>query len=214
MLTKTEGLALVRDLIDDPQLQRWPDARLEVLVTVTLDDLWADLLSVAPWSRSRLETPTTTAAGLYDLGSLADRLWRIQSVVRDGTSYGPVDPRHLAIEDGELLAGPHYTWAKLGTELWLFPLEEEAFELRYSSRPATFRSLAGGANVEWPDGHESVWVHECAGRALLKGAAEDPAGHLQIAAYGMQRLKAALARDYPGPNTVLSTSNPRDWGAV
>jgi hypothetical protein len=168
---------------------------------------------VAPFYRSRLETLAAPASGFFLLSNLGERWHRIQSIVRDGVVYQPVDPKRFQLEGGEKLSGPDYSWARLGDEVWLFPTEgSSSVEVRYSSRPAGFTSLEADDLVEWPEGYDSVWLHEIVGRGLAKGAAEDGSDHLRISTLGMQRLKAELGRTHSGPSTVMATSRAVDWG--
>lgn len=210
-LTKLEARDLIRELIDDASDRLWSDALLDRLATLTLDSLWGELLEVNPRLTSQLDTIATLQTPGYirlqlttatPAGDLTQRFREVQSVNRNEQGYSPVDARNIVIQGNELIVNddPHqYGYLKFGQQFWLFPLDTaEDVEFRYSYLPEKFSSLADGDAVEWPEGFDDAWTWEVAGRAMMKGGREDPAGHLAIAGKSMASLRSLIK-----PNKVI-----------
>lgn len=220
-LTKSEARDLTREWLDDPDKEFWSDANLDLLLNLTLDDLWSKILRVNHKLKSQLDTvaaASVSSPGFVDLssaGPLTERFYRLQHVTRDGTELTPVDPRYVAIEDDEVLAKdvPDDTYYVRDKKLWMFELDDSLeVEVRYSYLPAEFTSLAEATDVPWPDGHETAFTLEAAGRAMLKGGREDASDLLSIARASFNRLMARVSREHPGPRTPFTQDSPEDWG--
>lgn len=223
-LTKANARTLVRQWLDDPDGQFWSNTNLDLLISLVLDDLWSELLQVAPGWRSTLDTIATgsiSAPGFIDLsssGPLTARFYRIQSVTRDGREYGEIDPRDVVIEDSAVVVNTSASRSYFvrGEELWLFPLDDstEEVELRYSGFPASFDGLAEAASVVFPDGYESAYVLEAAGRAMLKGDRENGERLLGMARRSFERALARVSATAAGPATPWLASAPESWGSI
>lgn len=211
--------------MDDASATFWSSANLDVLISLTLDDLWQDLLRFEPSITSQLDEITTLTSPGYirlpkttdtPVGDLTQRFFTIQSVTRDGREYSPIDPRDVVIEDNEVKTtnAGDFRYFKRADQLWLLPLETTpAVEFRYSFLPATFSSLADGNTVVWPEGSEGVYTFESAGRAMMKGDREESAHLLGIANLQMKHLRARVSRPFPGPLMPFQPSTPQAWGS-
>ena len=223
MLTKANARSLIRELADDPNAKLWSNANLDALASATLDDLWATILSVAPWATSQLDTITTLASpGYVDLrlttggGDLTQRLYRLQTITRDDQSYGAIQPSSVTLQAGEVKASDNASYAFFvwADRLYLFPLDTTTdVEVRYSYLPTPFTTLNEGDTVGWPDGFDAAYTHEVAARAMLRGAREDPAGLRAIAAESFNRLLGAVSRQHLGPTTPILMDSPLTWGS-
>lgn len=225
-LTKAQARSLTREWLDDPDEQFWSNANLDLLLGLVLDDLWSELLSELPHALSRLDTlgaGSVTNPGYVDLrtttngGALSQRFYRLQSVTREEIEYTPIDPRDVTIEDSEVVVSeaPDRTFYVRGDQLWLFPLDDgEGVEVRYSYLPASFDALSDSDTVPWPDGHETAYVLEAAGRAMLKGDRESGERLLGMARASFNRAKVAMDRAHLGPDTPFMVSTPFEWGGV
>lgn len=220
-MERGDARTVIQQLIDDPDGQRWSSANLDLFASTVLDDLWGNLLTFAPYLRSQRDDLTTdlSSPGYIDAGTggdLSERLYRIQKITRNSREYRPVDQRELVLESDEVIVGPDYTYTRFGPRIYLLPLERSPdVEIRYSYRPTRWEDLTDDSTeVDWPDGFEAAYLHEIAGRLLLKGAAEDPSGHLEIARDAMHRLQGQIQKWYPGPSTLHTTTTPESFGSV
>lgn len=221
-MTRVEAETLIRELADDPDGARWSDFNLRLLASVTLDDLWSDLLTSVPGFLSQLDTVTSLDSPGYldtrlvaDGGKLSQRFFRIQSLTRDDQEYSQVQGHQVVLEDSERLVGPDHSWIRYGDALYLLPLElTPEVEIRYSYLPTKWSDLGGNTEVPWPDGHEFVYVQEIAGRAMLKGSAEDPTRILQLADSARRRCIAHCQKVGPGPLMMRFLEDPVAWGGT
>lgn len=216
-LTKAQSRTLIKQLMDDPDSKRWSATNLDFLTQVTLDSLWGKILQFAPWATSQLDTIAAAATpGYIDLrnvppGQLSKRFHRLQSVTREGIVYSPADGKELVIEDNSLLTSHQRRFHVIGNQLWLFPLTTTPeTEVRYSYKPQLYTTLGENDAVDWPEGHESAFVFQVAGRALFKGSAEDGLALIRIGLEDFADLQYDLSHQQLGP-VVMSAY---DDGAV
>jgi hypothetical protein len=223
ILTKTQARTLVQQWLDDPSAQFWSEANLDLLISLVLDDLWAEVLEANPRYLSVLDTLLSAdldSPGYVDLsgdGPLTERFFRIQSVTRDAREYVPVSPQNIVIEADTVIvseASPRSYYLQ-GQQLWLFPLDASAsIEVRYSYLPADFNGLGASASVVWRDGFESAYILEAAGRAMLKGDRENGERLLGMGRAVHRRLLSTISREYPGPDMPYMSVRPGAWGSV
>jgi hypothetical protein len=222
MLTKIQARTTIQHMIDDPAGVRWPVANLDVLISMTLDSLYAEILEASPYAVSQLDTVTPTSPGYVDLrttadsGDLSQRLARIQSVTRDGQEYGQLDRRNVVLEGGaEITYDEDYGFVLMGKELHLIPYSvTEDVELRYSYTPTAFWSLDDGDDVEWPDGHELVYTSYLAALAMARGGAEDGSAWMMVHAVAKQSMMGAISRRAAGPQTLFTSDTSIGWGSI
>ena len=217
-MTKEESRDLVQQLIDDPSGARWAPGRLDLLIQMTVDSLWVEIFRIVPEYLSYKQTLTTlTSPGYVDLssdGDLTYRFYKLMKVTRSGYEYAPIDHRLIVLEDDEVKVGYNRTYTRMGSKLYLFPLElTPEVEVTYTYRPAAFTLLDDGADVEWPDGHEAVYIYMAAAAALGKGAAEDPTMFKEMAEEARRRMVAELERYYPGPTTPFPSGSALAFGS-
>lgn len=219
-ITRAVARTMIRELADDPDGKRWSDANLDILAGMVIDGLYADILDDQPQAVSLLETVTTlTSPGTIDTssgGDLTNRLYRVQSIVRNGQTYREADHRNVVLEDGAVISAQDYTYVFFGDELHLFPYSTtEDVEIRYSYRPTKFDLLANDSTaVEWPDGYELAYLTKVAAFAMGKGGVEDPTYMLAFHAQELQRLLSAIRRRSPGPTTMFTNDSSLSWGAI
>lgn len=221
-LTKAQSRTMIRQLIDDPNAKLWTDANLDILTSLTLDDLWSDIFDFSPWFTSKLDTLTSiTSPGFVDLrhtgdgGALSERFHRLQLVTRNSRHYYEHRQRNILIEANSVLTAPDDTYIFLGDQLWLFPLDTASdVEIRYSFKPAEFTTLTDGTKVTWPQGHESVYLYETAARALTKGDREENARVQAIADKSWQRMLSAVRRRGGAPIQPFTTDSPQSIGGI
>lgn len=203
MLTKGEAREIVRELVDDPSGERWGDRVLDVYIGTVLDDLWSQLLTMAPYSNWAVATPPVVD-GVADLDELPERFFRILQVKSDGRVLHPVTAKSADLDSRS-------TYSLRGLSL-MAAVEE--VEVAYSYLPQRYSDLEQDAMVEWPDGMETAYLHEVAGRMLTKGGAEDPSVHLQIASRSLQQTMALVQRRYPAPITIEATTSAVHFGGI
>lgn len=217
-ITKANLRTAVANLIDDPNFAFWTSANLDILISLTFDAKWIEILDFAPFYRSTLETLTTTpkltSAGAVDLAQLAGRFYKIQSVVRDDVTYTEAAYRNVVFSGGDAIVGPDQQYTFLGDLVYLFPLSpSDPIEFRYSSLPAAYSSLADGDVVTWPDGSESALFYECAARALTKGEREENARLDRYASEAWMQVLSKIKRR----NSVLvpyDGKSSTEWGGL
>lgn len=218
-MTQEESRLLIRELMDDVDAKRWSELALDLLVDTVQDWTFGQILKHSPYYNSQLDTVATlTSPGYIDTssgGDLSARLFRIQKVTRDGKEYSEIKASEVVLEDNTLQVGPRQVYLPLGTQIWLFPLETTPeVEVRYNFRPAKWSSLDDQASLAWPDGNEDAFICEAVGRALAKGAAEDPSVFLQMAQRARDDMLGELARRAHGPLTMMVTDAPADFASV
>lgn len=214
-LTKLQARELLQHMVDDPSGVRWPEANIDMLMSVALDTLYVEVLQTQPYAVSYLETPSMVSPGTISKSGLTKRLFRIQKITRNGQEYSPAGSHQLVIEDNAVVRADDYTYVVWGDNLHVFPYDTTAdVELRYSYLPAHFRTLDDSATVEWPDGHDLVYLAYTANLALGKGAAEDGTNWFLAYEKAKQLMMAAINRYHPGPITILTADTSIGWGSV
>lgn len=225
MYSQQVGRAMVQEYMDDPEGKRWAPDFLDYHIALTLDDLWGDILSVAPYFTSQWQNldsitdPGYINTRLQSLatnpGHLTKRFYRVQKLTRNGQEYREVKQNTVVIEDDEYKVAENHAWFRLGYYIYLSPFDtDDDVEIRYSYLPTAFYDLDEDDLVEWPEGFDTVWIYEAAGRAMLKGSAEDSNDLLTMAAHGKRRMLSAVSQAGPGPKTIDAQSTPEEWGSV
>ena len=221
MLTKAEARSLIREWLDDPQIKRWSDSRIDFATQLVLDDLWTELLDVQSGLTSQLQTLTSlTSPGYIDLrlttngGALAQRFYRVQHLTRGGREYRPIDSRDVLIENNEAIVGPDFTYYVIGDQLWMFPLATSQVELRYSYKPITYTSLTNGSYVQFPEGSDSAYILAASAITMAKGNVEDAAQLVALADQARNRCIAAIRRQYHGMTVPFSTGSGVEMGGI
>lgn len=223
MFTNTEVETLLRDFLDDPSPgARWTTAIIDDVMTMVLDKLWSDILISVPDYTSQLDTLTSlTAPGTIDLrttgdgGDLSQRFVAVRNIVRNTRTYGQINPKRVVLEDGAVVAADDYAWIRYGNTLHLFPYEETPeVEFRYSYRPAKYNSLGAGADVEFPEGHEMVYIMRGVAMLMLKGGVEDTSAFAIQAKILYDEMIQALMSESPGPTVMFTSDEPESWGGL
>lgn len=172
-LTKATIRTLVQEWMDDASGKRWTPGNLDLLVEITQDSLFSKLHEQFPYLTSQKDVITAQLGdpGFIDLrvtaqgGNLTLRLHRLQSVTRNNQEYSEIDRRNITLQDNVLQAvntRSDFNFLFLGTELHLLPYNrDDDVEVRYSIKPTRFTTLADGAAIQWPDGHEGALIFEC-----------------------------------------------------
>ena len=217
-MTKAEIRTAVQQAIDDVGAKRWPAASLDVLIALTIDDLWGDILDASSFYTSKLELPTIVAPGRIALSGLASRFYRLQKVVRDSYEYFDAGQTDVVIEGListlEEISAPDKSYVLVDENLWLFPLDAtEPVTVAYSYLPPVYTTLAEGAAVVFPDGNESAIVYESASRALVRGDAESMAQVKVLAELAKNKLLSRVQRRRYGPTVMNVTGSPADYGS-
>lgn len=226
-LTKAEARSAIREVVDDPQGKFWSDSALDVLVARVLDDLWSELLEVAPWLTSQLQTFTAAqliAPGYLDLrlttngGQLAQRFFRVQRLIRDQREYESIQELQqkwrVVVQDDIEVSAPRFAYTLQGNQLWIHPLAlDSAVELRYSFLPVPYTSLTEGYEVPWADGYDSSYIYEAAARAVVKGDSENMSQFKQLAGENFEKLKSACSRSMVGAQRMQTVDDGAWWGS-
>lgn len=221
-LTKTQARDLIRQVIDDPAAAMWSDVNLDLLIELSLDEMWGEIFNYSPWFKTQLDTITSlTSPGYLDLrtvangGALSQRFHRLQNVVRGGRSLTKYDPRDSIVELNKEVYAPQDSYTFFGDQLWIFPLDTSAdVEIRYAFKPAGFTTLSAGNPVIWPDGHESAYVYEIAARAIVKGDRESNQTILSIAGKSWDRLIDMVRKRQIGPTVPWANDSQHEFGGI
>lgn len=219
-ITQANSELLVRDLVDDPNSVRWSATAFPLYMDLAYDSLWRRLLTDRPAYNQVTETlGALTSPGtvnLADGGDLTNRFHGLRKLVRDSQAYGKADPRDVLLEDGAVVVAEDYTWMFFGrTQLHLFPYSVAAgVEITYNYLPAAWSSLASGATVTWPNGHEWAFVLYAAAMLSAKGpGVEDPESLYGLAELEYSRMLGSLTSQEPGPVQIYVPDSPETWGA-
>lgn len=235
MLTKLQIRTSVRQYFDDPNSARWSDANLDQLISFIYDNLWSDILDMAPYWNSAYQQIALPlrVPGYIDLrlntdgGDLTKRFYRLQQCIADGRHYFAKDPRDYLMtassNTGDVTTirastgvEQRFSYQFLGDQLWLHPLGQVTtfVELRYSFNPPSFTSLGDGANVDFPDGSEHCLVLYSAAHAMMKGGAEDSSGLMKLGDKAYVSLINSIRRRYHGPTVPFASGNPWEFGGT
>jgi len=217
-------------MIDDPQKVLWTDANLDLLTEQLMDGLWAKIHDYFPFFTSQVDAGLSPISpGFIDVrqtgvgtGQLTNRIHRLQSVVVGGASanaltYEKADPRDIVLQGGKVIYAPNYRYVLYGTQLYLFPLDLSPanVELRYSYKPTpTFRTLADGASIGWPDGHEEALWWYVASAGISRGAREDPAVFKNYHQEAWDSMLSSIKTYDLGPIVPYLPDSPTSFGGT
>ena len=237
MLNKAQIRTSIRQYMDDPAAKRWDNSSLDLAIQFVLDDLWGEMLDVAPYLTSmyqQLSVPIHTP-GYIDLrlttygGDLVQRFYRLQQLVANGRHYFAKDPRDYLLtastNTGDTSTikedvAQSYSYQFLGDQLWLHPLQvgtqiaSTFVEMRYSFKPIAFTQIADGNVVPFPEGHEQSLILISAASALAKGNAEEAGQLFAMGNNSKERMISAIKRQYHGPTVPFTTSQSGEWGGA
>lgn len=210
---------MIRALLPDQEKQNIADSTLDVLTQLVIDELSSEILDESPWFISQLMPLISayfTSPGYIDLtpsaGPLTKRFYRVQKVTTSsGQEYGAGSARDVVTYSSTDVSSQRFTYVVMGSQLWLFPLSATTdIELRYSFLPAAFTTLLDTATVPWPDGFDSVYVHEVVARLTADMNWSNRHHAIHAAAFG--RLKSRTKREYIGPAVMAVSDSPSEWG--
>ena len=235
MLTKAQIRTMTRQYLDDPNAKRWSDANLDQAVSFVYDDLWGDLLDVAPYLTCQYQQIGLPlhAPGFIDLrltingGDLTQRFYRLQQVIADGRHYFAKDPRDYLMvassQTGDVTTiaastgvEQRFSYQFLGDQLWLHPLGNVTtfVEMRYSFKPTAFVNMTNGYPVPFPEGHEQCIMLKSAVAAMAKGATEDAMPLRALAQESQEKMINAVRRQYHGMTVPFAPSNQWEFGGT
>lgn len=233
-LTKAQVRSQIRQMIDDPNAKRWTDPSLDALIEGVHDDLYSDMLDIAPYFNSQYQQVAKVnlfAPGYVDLrqtvygGNLTQRFYRLQQCMADGRHYSAKDPRdYLMVADSntndlttvKAIVEQPYTFQFLGNQLWLHPLGSVSsmVELRYNYKPQAFSSLTNGYIVDMPEGSYRALVNLAAAEGLQKGNAEDAENFRKIGENAREKLLNSIRRQYHGATQMFTTDSSHSFGGA
>jgi len=220
-------------MIDDPSAKRWSDPALDQLIELVADDIYGDILDVAPYYNSQYQQITTLhAPGYIDLrqtiygGDLTQRLYRVQQVISNGRMYGLKDPRDYlliaqqttgSITDLTDVQGvaAQYSMEFLGNQLWLHPLSTSTLaEIRYNYKPTPFTQLTNGYVVDMPEGSYRALINLASAEALPKGNAEEAQQFREMGNDAMTKCLNSIRRQYHGMTVMFAGDSAISWGGT
>lgn len=234
MLVKAQYRSMTRQWLDDPQAKRWSDSSIDIAIQLALDDLWTDILDMAPFATSQLQTLNTLhAPGFIDLrqtaigGDLTQRFYRVQLLKAPAEPssqaariYYPKDPRDYLLTAGDqgVIVATRFTYEVKGDQLWLYSSDMQfgptPVDIRYSYKPTPFTALTDGYNVMFPEGSESAAILLAAANTMAKGNAEENAQLMQMAEVARQRMLASIRRQYLGSTQPYTTESAHAFGGT
>lgn len=219
-------------MIDDPNSKRWADSTLDRITSRTIDDLWSDILDVAPYIVSQYQQISTLhTPGYIDLkvtdfgGDLIQRFYRLQQVVANGRQYTAKDPRDYLMSAASNTGDTStvsatveqaFTYQFLGDQLWLHPLGQVTTftEIRYNYRPIEYTKMTDGLPVAIPEGSDAIITLQTAAQSLPKGNAEDAEQFRQMAAEAKQSLLNSIRRQYHGATQMYVGDSSVSFGGI
>jgi len=234
-LTKAQVRTQVRQMIDDPSAKRWSDGNLDQLIELVLDDLWGEILDMAPYINSQYQQIALPlhAPGYIDLrtttfgGDLTQRFYRLQQLIADGRQYFVKDPRDFLMVASSLTNDvstirastgieQRFSMQFLGNQLWLHPLGNVTtfVEIRYNFKPIGFTSLTNGFQVDMPEGSNRAIINLSAAEALTKGNVEEAQQFRTMGEDAKEKLMYSIRRQYHGMMVPFSPSNQWEFGGI
>lgn len=234
-LTKAAIRTAVRQMIDDPQSKRWSDGNLDQSISMVLDDIWGDLLDVAPYINSQYQQIGLPlhAPGYIDLrltdfgGDLIQRFYRLQQCIADGRQYFTKDPRdYLMVASSQTNdvttikadtgVEQRYSMQFLGNQLWLHPLGQVTtfVELRYNYKPIEFTKMTDGLTISLPEGNDNCVIMLAAAQALTKGNAEEAQQFFTMGNQAKDKMMNSIRRQYHGMTQPFAPQNMWEIGGI
>src|SRR5258705_1244023 len=233
MLTKAQYRTMTRQYLDDPVAKRWSDPNLDLAIQLVLDDLWGDMLDIAPYLTSQYQQIPLPLhiPGYIDLrltingGDLTQRFYRLQQLIAHGRHYFAKDPRDYLLTastntgDTSTVKADveqRFSYQFLGDQLWLHPLGNVTTftEMRYSFKPIAFTQMTDGTNVPFPEGHEHPVMLLSASHAMAKGNAEEAGQLYAMGNDARQRMINAIRRQYHGMTVPFVPQNQYEFGST
>lgn len=234
-LTKAQVRTQVRQMIDDPSAKRWADSALDQAIELVLDDLWGEILDMAPYINTQYQQIglPLRAPGYIDLrqtaygGDLTQRFYRLQQVIADGRQYFCKDPRDFLMVASSLTNDvstirastgieQRFSYQFLGNQLWLHPLGNVTtfVELRYNFKPTAFTALTNGTILDTPEGSSRAIINLAAAETLVKGNVEEASQFRSMGLEAKQLLFDSVRRQYHGMMVPFSPSNQWEFGGT
>jgi len=234
-LTKAQYRTAIREAIDDPNGKRWNNTNLDQLTEFVHDDLWGEILDMAPYIVSQYQQIPLPlhAPGFIDLrttdfgGDLTQRFYRLQQLIADGRQYFAKDPRDYLMVASQLTndvttiqastgVEQRFSFQFLGNQVWLHPLGNVTtfVEIRYNFKPVAYTSLTDGFQVSMPEGSHKALIYLTAADAMAKGNAEDAQQIKMIGLEAKQRLLDSVRRQYHGMIQPWTSDNMWAWGGI
>lgn len=180
-VTKSELLALTRQVMDAVGSSRWSDALITTVLNSVYDDEWSNLLNAAPYYTFQQLTVSADSNTRIPFSSLntgtgnAQKLWyRILSVSDGNYLYSQTSFRDvpLATSSTYLPTYPRLYYVA-GDYVQLLPLgtvSNAVVAVNY--KPTPFNELADTDVLNFPDAQELILANEAGARLLNKGGAE------------------------------------------
>lgn len=235
MLTKLQIRRAVRQYLDDPSAKRWSDDDLDQLIQFIIDDIWGDMLDVAPYLTTQYQQIALPlhVPGYIDLrltmygGDLTQRFYRLQQLIADGRHYFAKDPRDYLMtassNTGDVTTiradtgvEQRFSYEFLGEQLWLHPLGQVTtfVEMRYSFKPLGFVQMSDSLSVPFPEGHEHCIALLAAGHAMSKGNAEDATQLIKLGEVAKDKMINSIRRQYHGMTVPFTPQNQYEFGGT
>lgn len=217
LLTGTEVMAAVRQLVDDPNGMLWSDANLAIHIGQVQDKGWNDILDWNPFFLTTRETisssPKLASPGYVDLSQLAQRFKQLLSLTRNGTVYSKARQGQVMLESSSAVVAPDSTYTFIGRKLYMFPLSiSQQLEMEYNYLPAKF--VNNSSAIVWPEGHEGALIWQAASEAMLKGEREANERIDNMANRYKATMLAAIGRPDNSPVIPFDLQSPTEWAGT
>lgn len=224
-LTKAQVRSAIRALMPDQLKQQWSDSSLDVITSLTIDELWSEILIHAPWFLSNRETILAANIGnpggyvsMTVANGVTQRFFKMQKVVRGSQQFGFVDPQDNLLTAGntvETVSTPFSYYIK-GYTLYMNPIDYTTdVDIMYSYLPVAFTTLAETdtmVNNKWPDGLEGAIIYEVVAR--VQTDTQRMANYHAIALSSFDRVLNRVKREGGGAARMGATDDLIEWGGI
>lgn len=227
-MLKSEVRSLIRDLIDDPDGERWGDANLDMLTEMNYNRLWSEVLKIRSSflvQTDKVAAANITSPGKLDMstvsegGELSQSIYQVIKVQRDGQGYNRTSENFVIMDEvtGVVTRAPDYSWLQREEFLWMFPLDTSTdVHITYSYYPTDYTDLLDTAIVPWVNRHEDALVWATASQAMAKGGAEDNKTHYLISRDARDAMLKAVQNFQAGPVVISQelSDDPLAWSSI
>jgi hypothetical protein len=217
-LTKATLRSTIRSLLQDQVSSTWSGSALDVIIGSTIDELWSDIFTHAPWFRTSTETlaaSNVAADGSIALSLLSKRFFKLKKLVRINQQYGAVSPQDnlLASDSTQVTAQPFSFYITDG-KVFISPIDRAStVTITYSYLPTAFTTLADSALIDgWPDGFENAITFEVLAR--LQSDPQRMANFHAIAQGSFDKLLSRVKREDGSPARMNTDDDTIEWGSV
>lgn len=226
-ITRTELIALTRELADAVDSPRWSDSSIRTLLGLAQWQELAGLLNANNQFYTNTLTPTQDDDGRFAISDLTSgsgdavkNFYRVLTVAQPNTSSSTAqiyyrEVPYVLYPNPQPSTSMPYCWYRFGSNIQILPaVGGQQMSLVVNYRPCRVDQLANGSStVPFPDGYEALLAYVAGAMMLDKGGAESGGANVLLA--NAESVRAGMLLDLGRMSTqpiiARAFDDPRDW---